>query len=168
MEIAYNPGVMDPWEESTCKGIRDAGIETVSGVKTGRQYLICGRLTAEQLTFIGEKLLYNRVIQHAVKLEHLKKTLEAHKDVGYTFEKNIVALLDLDDAGLMAVSKQRQLYLTLEEMHTVKKHFSRLGRNPTDCELETIAQTWSEHCVHKTMRGVVDYTDASLPKRKNP
>ncbi|MDD5746065.1 MAG: phosphoribosylformylglycinamidine synthase subunit PurL, partial [Candidatus Omnitrophica bacterium] len=166
MEIAYNPGVMDPWEESTCKGIRDAGIETVSGVKTGRQYLICGRLTAEQLTFIGEKLLYNRVIQHAVKLEHLKKTLEAHKDVGYTFEKNIVALLDLDDAGLMAVSKQRQLYLTLEEMHTVKKHFSRLGRNPTDCELETIAQTWSEHCVHKTMRGVVDYTDASLPKRK--
>ena len=168
IETAYNPGVMDPWEESTCKGIRDAGIESVSGVKTGRQYLIRGVLTAAQLTFIGEKLLYNRIIQHVVKLEHLKKTLEAHKHVGYTFEKNIVNIADCDDAGLVALSKQRQLYLTLEEMLTIKKYFSRLGRNPTDCELETLAQTWSEHCVHKTMRGVIDYTDASLSKRKKP
>ena len=27
-----------------------------------------------------------------------------------------------------------------------------MGRNPTDCELETIAQTWSEHNSHKTFK----------------
>jgi phosphoribosylformylglycinamidine synthase len=38
-------------------------------------------------------------------------------------------------------------------MHTVQEKFRGLGRDPTDVELETLAQTWSEHCVHKTLRG---------------
>jgi len=42
-------------------------------------------------------------------------------------------------------------------MHTVRDYFKKLGRKPTDCELETIAQTWSEHCVHKTFRGRINY-----------
>jgi len=46
---------------------------------------------------------------------------------------------------------------TVDEMKAVQKHFATLGRNPTDVELETIAQTWSEHCMHKTFKGIVDY-----------
>ena len=33
VEIAYNPGVMDPVEASTVKGIRDLGIKGIAGVK---------------------------------------------------------------------------------------------------------------------------------------
>jgi phosphoribosylformylglycinamidine synthase len=42
-------------------------------------------------------------------------------------------------------------------MRTIQAHFAKLGRNPTDIELETIAQTWSEHCVHKTLRGRAEF-----------
>ena len=49
--------------------------------------------------------------------------------------------------------------LTLIEMQTIKEHFVALDRDPTDAELETIAQTWSEHCSHKTLAGKVEYSD---------
>lgn len=161
IEIAYNPGVMDPWQESTRKGIRDLGFKDITEVNTGRQYIISGKLTKQQLSLISEKLLYNKIIQHVVEIRNLKKTLQAHKEINYEFEKVEVDLLGSSDKQLLEISKQWCLSLTLEEMQAIKKYFANLQRNPTDCELETLAQTWSEHCVHKTMRGVIDYTDKS-------
>jgi len=159
VEIAYNPGVMDPWEESTLKGIKDLGIKGINGVKTGRQYMISGTLNKAQISQVAEKLLYNKVIQHIVEIKHLKKTLLSHKQVNYKFRKVEVDLLESDNSKLEEISKTWCLALNLEEMLTIKNYFKTLGRNPTDCELETIAQTWSEHCVHKTMRGVIDYKE---------
>src|ERR1019366_7459458 len=46
VEIAYNPGVMDPVEASTMKGIRDLGIPGVTAVRTAKQYHIHGNLSA--------------------------------------------------------------------------------------------------------------------------
>ena len=59
----------------------------------------------------------------------------------------------------MKLSKDGQLALTLAEMKTIQAHFRELGREPTDVELETIAQTWSEHCSHKTLKGRIDSHD---------
>src|SRR3990167_6735290 len=42
VEIAYNPGVMDPVEESAKKAMRDIGIRDVTQVKTAKKYLIKG------------------------------------------------------------------------------------------------------------------------------
>jgi hypothetical protein len=44
-------------------------------------------------------------------------------------------------------------------MQTIRQRFRELGRDPTDAELETIAQTWSEHCSHKTLAGRIAYRD---------
>ncbi len=57
----------------------------------------------------------------------------------------------------MRLSRQGQLYLSLAEMQAIRAHFRQLDRDPTDVELETIAQTWSEHCSHKTLAGRIDY-----------
>ena len=38
VEVAYNPGVMDPVEESVSKGIRDLGVNTITSAKTARRY----------------------------------------------------------------------------------------------------------------------------------
>ena len=38
---------------------------------------------------------------------------------------------------------------------------ARSDRDPTDVELETVAQTWSEHCSHKTLAGRIHYRDPS-------
>jgi phosphoribosylformylglycinamidine synthase len=52
-------------------------------------------------------------------------------------------------------------------MRHIRDYFVRLKRDPTDCELETIAQTWSEHCGHKTFRGTIEYREKVGP-RKGP
>lgn len=72
-----------------------------------------------------------------------------------------VNLLEQNDEGLLSLSRENLLALNLEEMKAVQKHFRELGRNPTDVEIETIAQTWSEHCKHKTLRGIIEYSETS-------
>ncbi|MFA4843002.1 MAG: phosphoribosylformylglycinamidine synthase subunit PurS, partial [Candidatus Omnitrophota bacterium] len=69
IEIAYNPGVMDPVEESVLKGIRDLGISDVESVKTAKKYILYGKLSTLQLKTISEKLLYNKLIQHISPLQ---------------------------------------------------------------------------------------------------
>src|SRR5690606_12420475 len=68
-----------------------------------------------------------------------------------------VPLLDMDEDELLRVSREGQLSLNLDEMRAVQSYFAGLGRDPTDCELETIAQTWSEHCSHKTLKGLIEF-----------
>ncbi|MCX7940451.1 MAG: AIR synthase-related protein, partial [Endomicrobia bacterium] len=74
---------------------------------------------------------------------------------------NTINILSANDNQLIEISKRGLLALSLEEMKAIKEYFSKKGRNPTDCELETIAQTWSEHCKHKTL------TSAATVKIKN-
>jgi phosphoribosylformylglycinamidine synthase len=75
---------------------------------------------------------------------------------------NEIEILDKSDEELLKISKDYLLALNLEEMKKVQEYFSKKGRNPTDAELETIAQTWSEHCVHKTFKGVINTTDGKI------
>ena len=70
-----------------------------------------------------------------------------------------IEILNADDAELMRISREGTLSLNLNEMKTIQTHFGTLGRNPTDVEIETIAQTWSEHCVHKTFKSIILYSE---------
>jgi phosphoribosylformylglycinamidine synthase II len=150
IEVAYNPGVMDPVAGSADKAIRDLGIATVASVKTARKYSLRGELSKEALQSICDKLLVNSLIQHVVT----KQESIALPSTTYKFALTTVDLLSLDDDGLIALSKDR-LWLNLSEMRRIKDYFSKLGRNPTDVELETLAQTWSEHCIHKTFKSKI-------------
>ncbi|MDH5419113.1 MAG: phosphoribosylformylglycinamidine synthase subunit PurL [Candidatus Bathyarchaeota archaeon] len=69
------------------------------------------------------------------------------------FELFEVNLLDADDKQLLQISGEMGIGLNLNEMKAVQRYFSRKKRNPTDVELQTIGQTWSEHCYHKTFKG---------------
>ncbi len=62
----------------------------------------------------------------------------------------------------MALSKERRLSLNVEEMRALRDYFIEINRDPTDAEVETLAQTWSEHCVHKTFRAVVEVEGGEL------
>jgi len=77
--------------------------------------------------------------------------------------KNVktINILDADDTELLRISKEGVLSLNLEEMHAIQNYYRKKGRNPTDVELETLAQTWSEHCVHKTFKGLIEYREKS-------
>ncbi|MEM3880244.1 MAG: phosphoribosylformylglycinamidine synthase subunit PurL [Candidatus Bathyarchaeia archaeon] len=66
-----------------------------------------------------------------------------------------VALAKASDRQLLEISGEMGLCLNLEEMRAVRDYFAKEGRNPTDVELQAIAQTWSEHCYHKTFKGKI-------------
>ncbi|MFA5005739.1 MAG: phosphoribosylformylglycinamidine synthase subunit PurS, partial [Candidatus Omnitrophota bacterium] len=159
VEIAYNPGVMDPSEQSVLKGIADLGIKSVESVKTARKYILHGKITAAQLSTISQKLLYNKLIQHIVKPS---ASQNIDSQAGYIFQPMTVELLNASDKKLLAISKRGQLFLNINEMRQIQGYFKKLKRNPTDCELETVAQTWSEHCHHKTFRGNIEYRERLL------
>ncbi len=166
VEVAYNPGVMDPVEESALKGIRDMGIAKKISLKTAKKYLLTGRISSSQLKIITEKLLYNKLIQHIVSAS--VENIHALEGAEYEFRLVTVDLLGASDRRLKEISAQGQLFLNLDEMRHIRDYFKGLRRNPTDCELETIAQTWSEHCWHKTFRGRIHYTELPAAKDRVP
>ncbi|MCL2485770.1 MAG: phosphoribosylformylglycinamidine synthase subunit PurL [Endomicrobia bacterium] len=77
-----------------------------------------------------------------------------------------IEILKLSDKDLVTFSKKNSLSLNLKEMKAVQNYFKKIKREPTKAELETIAQTWSEHCKHKTLTGIIKYkgTDAKGKK----
>ena len=68
------------------------------------------------------------------------------------FEINII---EATDEQLVEASRKLGLALSLQELKAVQGYFRKERRNPTDVELQTIGQTWSEHCCHKTFKGTV-------------
>ena len=151
VEVAYNPGVMDPVEESVKKAVRDLGITRVESVKTAKRYYLSGKLSSGDIELISSKLLVNSVIQHVVTTQE-KVSLPT---ATYSFSLREVDLLAMDDGGLARLGQE--LWLTPGELKHIQGYFSRLGRNPTDVELETLAQTWSEHCKHKTFKSRIRF-----------
>ncbi|MHC1679902.1 MAG: phosphoribosylformylglycinamidine synthase subunit PurL [Methanomassiliicoccales archaeon] len=69
-------------------------------------------------------------------------------------------LVDIDlakatDDELKVLSKEMGLSLSLDEMKRIRDHFVSLERRPTDVELESIAQAWSEHCCYKSSKVIL-------------
>jgi phosphoribosylformylglycinamidine synthase II len=150
VEVAYNPGVMDPVEESVKKGIRDLGITAVSAVRTAKKYRLWGVISDDTLDSICDKLLVNSIVQHIVA----RKESVALPPATYQFSLEKIDIAAMDDNALMELSKGR-FWLNIHEMRIIQDYFKKLERKPTDVELETLAQTWSEHCIHKTFKAKI-------------
>jgi phosphoribosylformylglycinamidine synthase len=69
------------------------------------------------------------------------------------FEVYKVNVTEASDEQLSGISQTMGLALNLDEMRAIKDYFLKMDRNPTDVELQTLGQTWSEHCFHKTFKG---------------
>ncbi|MFC1649969.1 phosphoribosylformylglycinamidine synthase subunit PurL [Candidatus Latescibacterota bacterium] len=159
IEVTYSHGVMDPVESSLHKAMKDMGIRSVTGAKTMKRYVISGDITGYEIELVTDKLLVNKIIQHvAIPGEEAFLHTEPVEGV----KRIEVEMLGLGDDELVLLSEDRFLSLTLEEMKTLRDYYKKLDRNPTDIELETFAQTWSEHCVHKTFRGIINYNGETI------
>jgi len=162
IEVSRKQGVMDPVQQSAMKGAADLGLAgKVQSIRTARRYLLRGRLSPEQLERIALKALANSTIED-VHIDEPHVAYPLHR-LDYEFELRRVPIRSAGDGELMRISKEGVLSLTLEEMKTIQRHFAELGRDPTDLELEILAQSWSEHCVHKTLKGHVTYSGPVPP-----
>jgi phosphoribosylformylglycinamidine synthase subunit PurSL len=149
--VLLKPGVMDPVALSVADTARELGVP-VDSVRTFRRYYVVRASHADQVL---EKVLANAAIEQVI---HGPLALN-HLGLGspYTFRLITILLRELGDDALLRLSRDNQLSLSLAEMRAIQDHFRSLGRDPTDVELETLAQTWSEHCSHKTLKGQVEF-----------
>jgi phosphoribosylformylglycinamidine synthase len=153
IEVHLKPGVMDPVAASTEMALRDLGLN-VRQVRTGRAFVFDGQVDHEQLKIIAARILANGVIESVHFEPFLPGRFESGRE--YRFELRHIPLRDLGELQLNRLSRDGHLFLSLAEMKAVQQYFQGLNRDPTDIELETIAQTWSEHCVHKTLKSAVE------------
>ena len=154
LEITFLPGVTDTVAENLVKAAHRLGLTQLERAATGQRYDIHEPVSASELAALAESL-YNPVIQRVAidqpiappfVVESTRRSVE------------IIALRDAGDERLLDISAARRLALDLNEMRAIRDYFALEGREPTDAELEMLAQTWSEHCVHKTFRARIDYT----------
>ncbi len=66
VEVTFNRGVTDMVAQTTLKGIADLGISGVEEAKTARRYEFVGDLSDDEKDMITEKLLMNKVVEHAL------------------------------------------------------------------------------------------------------
>ncbi len=164
--VLLKPGVMDPAALSVVEAARDLGIQ-IDSVRSFRRYYgpaVGGNNgsggQSAALSATDRDLLFRRVLAN----EAIEQVIEGpltldHLGLGssYIFRLVTVPLRELSPESLVKLSRDSQLSLSLDEMQTIQAHFRTLGRDPTDVELETLAQTWSEHCSHKTLKGQIDF-----------
>lgn len=190
VEVGFRPGVTD----NEGRTARDAaalvlGLPRESlAVNTAMQYRIRqdkdAPLSRQQVESIARDLLCNTLIQRfRIKsaedwakepdfpAQAARVTGEARSEVA------VIPLSGMSDAELVAASRAHTWALNLEELHAIRAHFARpdialsragagLPPEPTDVEMEALAQTWSEHCKHKIFASAIDYLDKDIGRRE--
>lgn len=154
VEVAFRPGVTDVTARELVKGIEETGLQPCH-VVTATRYEFTGGVTDADLHVLARRLLCNDTVEY-----YSLGPISPQFGVSATASDRVesVPLRDLGHEQLAKLSRERLLYLDLEEMLVIQEFFRKVGRDPTDVELETLAQTWSEHCVHKTFRAKIDFT----------
>ncbi len=157
IEVTLLPGVTDSAAENLLRAAHLLGVSGLARAATGQRYLLDGTHTRAELERLAADQFANAVIQRFSIDQPIAPPFVPYQRADATVE--VIALRDGDDAGLLRISAERRLALNLDEMKAIRDYFREEERDPTDAELEMLAQTWSEHCVHKTFKALIDYTD---------
>jgi phosphoribosylformylglycinamidine synthase II len=186
VEVGYKPGVTDNVGRTAREAVelllqRKFGPQ--EGIYTSVLHLIKGNLTRDQVEVIATGLLANTLIQR-FEIQDRRSwdpqtgiRLPLPKVTGPNEARVQEIDLQVSDADLMSISSRRTLALSLKEMkalqryarhsaHLAERKKVALGENLTDCEVEALAQTWSEHCKHKIFNALIDYTDEEGEKHR--
>ncbi len=155
VEVALHPGVTDSVAETVWQAAQLLGVRSLQQVATAQRYTVCGGAGLADIERVARGLLANPTIQTWVIDQAITPPFVSGLPDG-TVEH--IELCPAGDDELLMISRERRLALDLAEMQAIQTYFQAQGREPSDVELEMLAQTWSEHCVHKTFRAIIDYT----------
>lgn len=181
LAIGFKPGVTDNVGRSAKAAVGD-----IVGRKLGEdeqifssiEYLLYGEVSEDDANRIARKLLANELIQSVTVLtgEQAAKGIPANLPVmtGAAGGNHRLYDLEVSDEELMELSRKGTFALSLAEMKAIQNYFRNakgrekfgLTNQPTDVEMEVLAQTWSEHCKHKIFSAVIDYLNSETGERQ--
>ena len=188
IEVGFRPGVTD----NAGRTAREA-IQYITGrpfaaseaVYTSVQYLLSGAVdvaVAERIVsgFLANGLIQRWSIVSANEFDRERGLPAVVPKVDVGSHQVYIREIDLNvsDSELLQISKDGMLALTLEEMRIIQDYVADpqvqanrkevgLGAMLTDCELEALAQTWSEHCKHKIFAAAIDYEDTTTGEKQS-
>ncbi|MBD3305147.1 phosphoribosylformylglycinamidine synthase, partial [candidate division KSB3 bacterium] len=182
--VAKLPGVTDDEGISAQKTLSDflnVPLDTnTQHIFTKDLFLIEHALGKDQLRMIAEELLGNTLIHHFEYGPCQQKKM----NFGYvpevlipTHEHADTVDIFVSDEQLLDLSKKKVLSLNLAEMKAIQRYYADpdikaqrknigIPELPTDCEIEVLAQTWSEHCKHKEFNALIHYEDLDTGEKK--
>ena len=175
IEVGFRPGVTDNIGRTAREAVeRTLGIRMSrdEGVYTRKLYFVTGKLPREDADRIARDLLANDLIQTRAVFAGGEERFNLLVPRVTSKAEAVVRTVDLEvgDEELARISREGVLALSVEEMRTIRDFFRDAGflrkraaagldAAITDCELEVLAQTWSEHCKHKIFNAVIDYEE---------
>lgn len=182
LEIGFLPGVTDNIASTAKESIEDLlkiKFDSEESIHSATLILIQGKFKKTDVEKIGNSLANNLIQRISIKSHaefaeergmdavvpkvHLKSHPEADEvNLNIPQEK----LLKLGKEGIKNADGTRRgpLALDKEYLDAIKKYFKKEGRNPYDIELESLAQTWSEHCKHTIFAAEIDKIKDGLYK----
>ncbi len=180
LEIGFLPGVTDNVAHTVKETITD--LLRLKGnskleVYTSKVFLISGSLSKTDVEQIAATL-YNPLIESGkviLKTEIKNNTIAPVIPEVKLNEHELVSnvslsvtdqeLIKIGREGILDKSGRRgPLALDLSSMKVIKEFFTKEKRDPTDIELESLAQTWSEHCKHTIFANPIDDIKEGLYK----
>ncbi len=174
LEIGFLPGVTDNVGHTAKETIVDLlhlPKDATLAVCTSKVFLISGKIKRNDVEKIALSL-HNPLIErsHISNSDEIKKEKGLPKKIPEVkLENNTPVIrisLEIPDEELTKIGNsgivgedgisRGPLALDLPSMKNIQAYFKKLGRNPTDIELESLAQTWSEHCKHTIFANSID------------
>ena len=171
LEIGYLPGVTDNIGH-TASELTALSLDNNRDIYSSKLLLIEGDLSEAELKSIAAEL-HNPLIQRAANKNN--QQFKSDNGMGVTIPRVVldnqgIAIdnvdLNVSDEDLVKIGKEGianqdgsrrgPLGMSLLYMQAVQAYFKQEGRSPTDVELETLAQTWSEHCKHTIFASPID------------
>ncbi|MBC7427303.1 MAG: phosphoribosylformylglycinamidine synthase [Bacteriovorax sp.] len=177
IDIGFRPGVTDNSAHAALEALKliPALSKIDMKVSSGSMFYVEGEnLPQDRL----EKMTYEKMANFLLH----KVTVTAPTDLFFNSRlKNIVfpnvqitasksEMIDLtvDDSVIAKMNQDNCWALSVDELTYIKSYYKNLGRNPSDVEMEVIAQSWSEHCKHKIFSSEITYSESNLPEGVKP
>ncbi len=157
VEVALRTGVTDPVGDAVGRAAALLGFPALRA-RSGSRYTFAHGVGQELVETVAGALLRNAIVDDVAFNEPIVVRF-THAAVSPPVE--LVTVRGLSDEALATLSADRGLALDPAELIVLRSYFESVGREPTDAEIETIAQTWSEHCSHKTFRADITWDDGT-------
>ena len=172
LEIGYLSGVTDNLgntaTEIVCEKLRLK--QNSFKISSSQLFLIStnNKSVIKKIANEYSNVLVNKIVLKSFKEFIKDKTdiLEQHtngfKDRSITRSVNLnLSETNLKKIGKEGIKDERgkrrgTLGLDVQSLKAIKRYFNVKGRKPKDIEIETLAQTWSEHCKHKIFSSKID------------
>jgi phosphoribosylformylglycinamidine synthase len=175
VQVGFLPGITDNVGRTATEALEDIYARPVQGaVYTSHLYLLRGTLQRHEVERVVGDILANPLIHQwrITAAADWRDGLAAFLPppvAGVDKPPRVDTVsLQRDEQALLHLSQERLLALSLAEMQAMRTYFHTaaerrqvygLGSDPTDVELEVLAQTWSEHCKHKIFNSTIHYRD---------